>query len=149
MDLGILLLTLAVIRLFRGGGKNYFISLLLTILGVMCYQGVASYLFVVLFILFISDKDRIDDIKFYLSRFLLNVFNYGVSFGISLIIINIVNNLLNKSNDKIGNFNIFDNFVNIIRELIPSSFKNLFNYVNVKFYYLLVLISIVIFLFKK
>ena len=40
--LGILFLTLASVYLFKKGKKNQFISLIFTILGVMCYQGTAS-----------------------------------------------------------------------------------------------------------
>ena len=152
MDLGILFLTLASIILLRGGLKNYFISLLLTIIGITCYQGIASYLFVILFVLIAASKDKFNNVKFYFNKFILSIINYGLSFVVNLFFIEIINKMFSNSNIKVGSFNIISNINKIITKLIPSSLRYLFNYVNVRDYYLLVFIStiiLVIFILKN
>ena len=144
MDLGILFLTLASIILLRGGVKNYFISLFLTIIGITCYQGMASYLFVTLFVLIVASKDKFNNVKFYFNKFILSIINYGLSFAFNLVFIKIINKMFGISNIKVGAFNIFSNINKIITKLIPSSLRYLFNYVNVRYYYLLVFISTII-----
>lgn len=144
MDLGILFLTLASIKILNKGLRNYLLALLLTILGITCYQGFASYLFVVLLVLIVADKERFNNIKYFIIKFLLTIVNYGISFVINLLFINSFNKITNKSNVKVGAFNIFDNINITITKLMPSSFKYLFNYVNVKIYYLLVIITIIV-----
>ena len=152
MDLGILLLTLASIFLLRRELKNYFIALLLTILGIACYQGIAPYLFVVLIILIIASKNKFDNSKHYFKKIFLSIINYGIAFVFNYIFINLINYYLKTSNIKVESFNIISNIKIIITNLLPTSLRYLFNYVDIRLYYLLVFISIIfliIFIFKN
>ncbi len=134
---GIMLFTLSSIKLFNGGIKNYLLAFIFCLIGVFCYQGIASYLFVTMFILLITDNKL--KIKDQLFRIIFTIINYIVSFLSNYLIIRFV------YNKKFGQFNIIKNINHIINNLLPDALKNYYHYISyVKIYYILVLLSIVL-----
>ena len=73
IDLGILFMTIAAIQLVKNNTKGYITSLIFTVLGLACYQGIASYLPIILFILIISDKSKQNNYKFVFKRTILAI----------------------------------------------------------------------------
>lgn len=55
--LGILFITLSSVKIFEEGWKNYLIALLYAIIGVICYQGIACYLFLILILLCLLENN--------------------------------------------------------------------------------------------
>lgn len=144
INLGILFLTISSTFILKNKLKNYLLSLLFAIIGITCYQGIASYLFIHFFILILSNKEYRNNIKYYLKKFILIISIYGIAFITNLFIIKLVSIFTNKNISKLGSFNILKNLENIINTLIPKSFKYLFGYTNYKYYYMLVIITLVI-----
>ena len=68
INLGILFLTISSIFILKKSIKNYLIALLFAILGICCYQGLSSYLFISLFILILSNNEYRNDIKFCIKK---------------------------------------------------------------------------------
>lgn len=150
--LGILLVVLAAGRLSVGGIKNYIIALILMILGVTCYQGVACYFFLILLLILMSLK--IDDKEKLVNLFKkigIGIIIYGMSFLTSLGIVQLANSVFGTEASKFGGFDLVSNFVKVFTNLLPSSLGNLFGFINVKYYYILVFIMVIliIYLFIK
>ena len=150
--LGILLVVLAADRLATSGIKNYIISLILMILGVTCYQGIACYFFLILLLILMSSK--IDDKEKFVNLFKkigIGIVIYGISFLTSLGIVQVSNSFFDIEVSKFGGFDIISNFALIFTDLLPSSLTNLFGFINVKYYYILVFIMVIliIYLFIK
>ena len=144
INLGILFLTLSSIFILKNSIKNYLISLLLSILGISCYQGLSAYLFISLFILILSKEEYRNNIKFYIKKTILIISIYGLSFLSNLLIIKIVGAITKKDISKLGALSIIDNIKKIIIEFIPKSFKYFFGYINSKYYYILLLLTLII-----
>ena len=150
--LGILLVVLAADRLAIGGIKNDILSLILMILGVTCYQGIACYFFLILLLILMSSK--IDDKEQFVNLFKkigIGIIIYGMSFLTSLGIVQMVNSFFDTEASKFGGFDLVSNFVKVFTNLLPSSLENLFGFINVKYYYVLVFIMVIliIYLFVK
>lgn len=146
--LGILLVTLSAYKLYLGGVKNYIISLILMIFGVTCYQGIACYFFVIL-LLFLM-KNRIvskEELVSLLKKIGIGILIYGISALISFGIVQAVSNIFSDEIPKLGNFNMVNNFVKIFTDLLPSSLFTLFGFINVKYYYLLCILLLVVFVY--
>lgn len=150
--LGILLVVLAVDRLAIGGIKNYIISLILMVLGVTCYKGIACYFFLILLLILMSlkidNKEKFIDL---LKKIGIGIIIYGMSFLTSLGIVQMANSVFGTEASKFGGFDLISNFVKVFTNLLPSSLENLFGFINVKYYYILVFIMVIliIYLFIK
>ena len=150
--LGILLVVLSADRLAIGGIKNDIISLILMILGVTCYQGIACYFFLILLLILMSlktdDKEKMVNL---FKKIGIGMIIYGVSFLTSLGIVQLANSVFDTEASKFGEFDLIANFVKVFTNLLPSSLKNLFGFINVKYYYILVFIMLIliIYLFIK
>lgn len=150
--LGILLVVLAAEKLALGGIKNNIISLILMILGVTCYQGIACYFFIILFLILMRDKIESKEVMIeFLKKFGIGLLVYGISVLISLGIVQLISNAFSEAVPKLGDFNIINNLIKIFTDLLPNSLKTLFGFVNVKYYYLLcvLLFALIIYLFVK
>lgn len=146
--LGILLVVLAADKCALGGIKNYIISLILMILGVTCYQGIACYFFVILLLILMKNGiNSKEEAIGYLKKIGIGFLIYGMAALISFGIIKFASNLFGEALPKLGAFNIFDNLVYTFTNLLPTSFRNLFGFVNVKFYYLLCILLLVCFVY--
>lgn len=146
--LGILLVVLSACKLAIGGMKNYIVSLLLMILGVTCYQGIACYFFVILLLILmkngINGKEEVINA---LKKIGIGILIYGMAALISIGIIRFVSNLFGETIPKLGTFNIFDNLLYIFTNLLPTVFRTLFGFVNIKFYYLLCILLFICFVY--
>ena len=140
--LGLLLLTLASIKIYEGGICNYFLALVLAILGITCYQGIGGYLIVIPLMLFITDRDN--NIKDIVKRFVISILIYGISFILNFGIIKLVSNIVSKNMPKLGHFDIVGNISLIINDLFPNSVHYLFGFVNINIYYAFVFILFVL-----
>lgn len=130
IDLGLLFMILASIKFNK---EKYLLSLLYLILGIMCYQGIVSYFIVLVFIL--NDKKLL--IQDYIKKISLIIILYGLSFLSNLLIIKLVGFILKDITSKVGTFNIISNIKIIISELLPESLLHLFGFINIKYYYLI------------
>ena len=147
--LGILFVTLSACRLSLGGIKNYIISLIFMILGVACYQGIACYFFLVLLLALM--KDNIDSKEKFISllkKLGLGIVIYGLSFLASLGIIKLVFLSGLDVASKFGKFNITNNLIKVFTELLPNSLHYLFGFINFKYYYILTVALMIIFLYS-
>lgn len=146
--LGILLVVLAADRLAIGGIKNYIISLLLMILGVTCYQGIACYFFLILLLILMSFKiDNKEKMINLFKKIGLGIIIYGLSFLASLGIVQLANSVFDTEASKFGGFDLISNIATVFTKLLPTSLENLFGFINVKYYYVLVIIMIVLILY--
>lgn len=150
--LGILLVVLAADKCALGGIKNYIISLILMILGVTCYQGIACYFFLILLLIIMSLK--IENKESFVNLFKkigIGIIIYGISFLTSFGIVQVVNTVFDSQVAKFGEFDIISNLVKVFTDLLPTSLENLFGFINVKYYYILVFIilGLAIYLFIK
>ena len=144
MDLGILFVVLSSIYLLRDSIKSYFISLFFLIMAVISYQGIMVYYPIIVLILILFDKDKINDIKYIFKKIFFVIINYGISYVGCYLLIKIVNKILKESTPKLGSFSFSSNINKIFNNLIPNSLKYLFGFVKVKYYYLLVICLIII-----
>lgn len=144
--LGILLMTLSVCKINKGGILNYIFSLILMILAVCCYQGVAVYMFPLLILLLFTNKETsiIESTK----KIGIGLLIYGIGFIANFAIINLVSYILSDSLPKSVDFNIFNSILTVFSDLIPTSIKYLFGFINPQIYYLLVLIIVVLIIYK-
>lgn len=142
INLGILFLTLSSIFILKHKIKNYFISLIFAILGITCYQGLSSYLFITLIILILSNKEYKKNIKLCLYKLFQTLSIYGLSFVVNLIIIKLVSSITKTSISKIGSISIVENLKTILTIHIPKSYKYFFGYINPKYYYALIIITL-------
>lgn len=152
LALGILFVTLSAYRLSLGGIKNYIISLILMILCVTCYQGVACYFFVILLLMLMKNKiERKEEMIDLMKKIGIGLLIYGVSFFASLGLVNIATSLIGDKVDKFGSFDLISNISKIFTDLLPTSLDTLFGFINTKYYYLLciLLLGIVVYLFIK
>ena len=152
LALGILFVTLSAWRLSLGGIKNYIISLILMILGVTCYQGIACYFFIILFLILMRDKiESKEDMIEFLKKLGIGLLVYGISVLTSLGIVQLISNAFSEAVPKLGDFIIINNLIKIFTDLLPNSLKTLFGFVSVKYYYLLcvILLVIIVYLFVK
>ena len=140
--LGILLLTIAAIKIYKGGLENYLLSFLLGIVGICCYQGISSYFVLVLIILLFIDSSL--NLKDHLKKILILIINFAVSFFTTYFIILFMENLYDKKLPKIGNFSLIDNITKIFSNYIPNAFKNYFGYVNYLGIYKIILFVLLI-----
>ena len=150
--LGILLVVLAADSLAAERIKNYIISLILMILGVTCYQGIACYFFLILLLILMSLKiDNKEKLINLFKKIGLGIVIYGISLLTSLGIVQLANFVFGTEVSKFSGFDIISNFVLVFTDLLPSSLKNLFGFINVKYYYILVFITLIliIYLFIK
>ncbi len=148
ISLGILLMTLSVCRLLKkqGGIANYFLSLILMILAVLCYQGVAVYFFPLLILLMFTNKEI--TIFESMKKIGIGILMYGISFISNYCVIKIISSILHRSLSKTIELNIFNSVSVVIGDLMPTSFKYLFGFINVKIYYLITLIIFVLIIYK-
>lgn len=152
INLGILFLTLSSITILKNTSKNYLKSLLFAVLGVSCYQGISSYLFISLFIILLSKEEYRKNIKLYLNKFILLISIYGLSNVSNLIIIKIISYITNEKISKIGSISIISNIKKIITVFIPKAYKYFFRYINPLYYYLsitLLLLITIIYIIKN
>jgi hypothetical protein len=141
ISLGILFISLASIRIYNGGIKNYLLALLFTFLGVSCYQGIACYLIPLLLILFIINNDKLNSL---FKKIGISILIYGISFILNLIVIKIVSLFTNETISKIGDLNLIGNLFTITKDFIPNSLQHLFGFANVKIYYFFVIMLLAI-----
>lgn len=137
--LGILFLTLSSIYMFKKTKFNYIISLIFSILGVVCYPEVSSYLFVTLILIFLSSKKYRYEFKLLIKKISLAIVNYVIGVIINFSINKFICNMLNENLD----INIFGDMKKTFTELILAS-VDLFNYVNIKYFYTLIIILFII-----
>ena len=144
--LGILLMTLSVCKINKGGILNYVLGLVLMILAIACYQGVAVYMFPLLILLLFTNKETTitDSIKKIGISLLAYIISFLSNFGILCLVSSILDEAIPKSID----FNIFNNVLVVISDFIPNSIVNLFGFVNTIIYYLLVLIVLGFVIYK-
>ena len=150
--LGILLAIVSALKLANGGIKNYILSLILMILGVTCYQGIACYFFLILLLILMSLKiDYKEKFVNLFKKIGIGIIIYIMSFLTSLGIVQVANYIFGTEASKFGSFNIISNLVLVFTDLLPSSLKSLFGFINVKYYYILVFIMVIliIYLFIK
>ncbi len=138
MMLGILLITLGSYRIYRGGFKNYLLGFLFIVLAITCYQGIACYLFVILFLLLISNKKI--DIKEFFVKIGIGIVSYGFAFLFTLFLIKFVGLITGEEIAKIGNMDIISNIGYILSTLFPNSLRYLFGFIDYKYYYGITLI---------
>ena len=139
MFLGVLCCLKSLKHLLLDTKKNKVISLLYLILAISCYQGVlCMYIPLVLFFVLtdnISIKEKI-------SKILLSIIYYGISFVYSFILIKISNLILKTIDVKTGNMDIIYN-IKYIPKLIKNTFTTLFDFYNPKLFYLLLIALLV------
>ncbi len=139
MFLGVLCCLKSLKHLLLDAKKNKVISLLYLILAISCYQGVlCMYIPLVLFFVLtdnISIKEKI-------SKIILSIIYYGISFVYSFILIKISNLLLKTADVKTGNMDIIYN-IKYIPKLIKNTFTTLFDFYNPKLFYLLLITLLV------
>ena len=108
MCLGILCITLAADFINRLGIKNYLLALLFMIIGVICYQGIACYLFI-LVILFASTKmvnnDKKDVIVLW-QKIGLSLLSYLIAFAAMYGILQLVLAVTGEVTTKLGNIDL-------------------------------------------
>lgn len=144
--LGILLMSLSVCKICKGGILNYILSLVLMILAVSCYQGAIVYMFPLLILIMFTNKEI--TISCSLKRIGIGLLVYGISFVANFGIISMVSSILNESLPKTVQLNIFENLSLVFGNLIPNAFKYLFGFINTKIYYLLVLVVLALIIYK-
>lgn len=146
---GIYFVILSAQKLIDGGGKNCLLSLTYMILALSCYQGIACFLFpILLLILITSGKYSIKDLFKYLFYALII---YGISFLFEFILIKIVGLIDGSTIGKLGNMNLIDNFIIIIKDLLPQALKTFFGFINAKYYYafcIVLLLSTIYLIYK-
>lgn len=146
---GILCMVLAADFINRMGIKNYLLALLFIIIGVICYQGIACYLFI-LVMLFASVKmvnnDKKDVITFW-QKIGLAILGYIISFAVMYGILQLVLGLTGSVTPKLGHIDLIANATYIFTDLIPEAFQNFFGFVNKNVYYGLSIIILAIVIF--
>ena len=149
MCLGILCITLAADFINRLGIKNYLLALLFMIIGVICYQGIACYLFI-LVILFASTKmvnnDKKDVIVLW-QKIGLALLSYLIAFAAMYGILQLVLAVTGEVTTKLGNIDLIANTVHIFTNLIPEAMQNFFGFINKNLYYGLCIIVLLITVF--
>ncbi|MBR3362416.1 MAG: glucosyltransferase domain-containing protein [Bacilli bacterium] len=141
MMLGILLITLGSYRIYRGGFKNYLLGFLFIVLAITCYQGIACYLFVILFLLLINDKKL--NVKEFSKKIGIGIISYGLAFVLTLILIKVVGLITGEEIAKIGNMDIISNINYILSTLFPNSLRYLFGFIDYRYYYGIILVLFV------
>lgn len=144
--LGILFTVLAAERINKGGIFNYISSILLMIMAISCYQGIVALLIPIV-VLMSSKINSKEELKMSLTKIGVSVFSYLISFLANYGIIKIVFNVTGSGTSKIGNLNLLTNIDIIFNDLLPNSLKTLYGFVNIKFYYLLVIVLLAIALY--
>lgn len=131
--LGIMLLTLSAIKIYSKGISNYILSLVFAILGILCYQRIFSYFFVILLVIAIFTKEN--NIK----KTLLGLLNCMIAFTTNFIFIS----LISKEAIK---FNLLKNIQIIFTRLLPDSLKYYFGFMNngLYIYYFVCVISLIL-----
>ncbi len=152
--LGIFLITLGAKYINQRGIKNYLLALLFIILGVICYQGIASYLFL-LTILFamtnINNNDK-QDVKVLWQKIGLSILCYIIAFAIMYGILQLVLVLTGSVTSKLGNIDLIANIQYTFNTLMPDALTNLFGFGNKKIYYgfcLLILALVILGIIKN
>lgn len=144
--LGILLMTLSVCKIYKGGILNHGLSLALMILAISCYQGIAVDIFpILLLLLFTNKKITITEC---LKKIGIALCIYGISYIVNFGIISLVSTILNESLPKTIELNIFKNILVILNNLMPNSIRYLFGFVDTNIYYLLVSIILGLIIYK-
>lgn len=136
--LGFYFLILCADKINIGGMKNYLLSLLYMIISVSCYQGISCFLFPILILMIILNKES--NTKEIIKKILISFIIYGLSFVFTLIIIKLVSLISKKTISKLGNINIISNIVTIFKDLLPQTFKTFYGFINNKYYYLICII---------
>jgi len=115
--LGILLMTLSVCKIYKGGILNHGLSLALMILAISCYQGIAVDIFPILLLLLLFTNKKIT-ITECLKKIGIALCIYGISYIVNFGIISLVSTILNESLPKTIELNIFTDFFILSDHLI-------------------------------
>lgn len=139
--LGILFVVLAAAKINDGGILNYFISFIFMSLSVICYQGIACFLFPIL-LLIVSSKIGKNEksLKIIIQKLGISILIYGLAFLVSLLVINIIGSITGSVSSKFGSINLGKNLILIFTTLIPKSLSALFGFISPKTYYFIVIL---------
>lgn len=147
--LGILFITLAASFINKKGIKNYLLALLFIILGVICYQGIACYLFVLVILLAatnIINNDKNDVINIW-KKIGLAILGYIIAFAIIYGILQLVLAITGTVTTKLGHIDLIANTTYIFTSLIPEVMQNFFGFINKNIYYAVCLIALAVVIF--
>lgn len=137
MCLGIYFVVLSTLNFMKYNKKHLFFSLLLSIFGCICYQGIMCFYIPILFMLVVFElkgnikKDYIDILKKGIKAILF----YGISLIISFFIVKFINKFIyTDGTEKLGTIHILYNMRKAI-ELMFFSLKGMFGFVNKPIFY--------------
>ena len=153
LSLGILFVTMGAYYINKLGLKNILLSILFVVLGIICYQGILGYLFI-LVILFAStniiNSDKKDIITFF-KKLGFSILAYLISFAVMYLILKIVLLVTGEVTTKLGHIDLIANISHIFVNLIPEVFLNFFGFINKNIYLLFcgTILLILVFLIIK
>ena len=142
--LGIYLILLSAIKLCENNKKDILTSIIYLLLGTCCYQGVVCYFLPILLLLLVINKY---DFKKILFKMIIGGVLYALSLISAYVLVKIINSFIIVGiNSKLGRLSIIDNIKFIIQTL-KITLIELFNYVNVYWFYTTNIILSILFLF--
>jgi len=130
--------------------SKYFISVIFTSLCAMCYQGVLCIFLPLGFLNIIlrnKQKNIKDELKYIAKEFFKVLVIYSFALLINFVLLKGINIFI-ISFKKTGTLNIFANIIQAIR-LCIWSIKTLDGYVNIKFYYFIMLLFVAYLIIAK
>lgn len=154
MALGAFLITLSAININKFTNKNYILSLLFAILGVLCYQGMVCFLIplVILFGILEFKNYNKEEVLLFIKKIVLALIAYGIAYIFDYIFMNVMSSIIGVSSEKLGDINLVKNISLIVSDFIPNSFRYLFGFINPTIYYFiftLILIVLGLWIYKS